>query len=412
MSTIPLRELIREILPKEIFSDDPFLFLQRHASPSPNRTFPTLTKGIPNGILIFPGSFNPPHNGQSRLLEYVFDRAGEDINLVAAFIIPRDDDILEEDKAPDNIRLQLPLKARGQLWRASRQCDTFAMIWDYGEIAWREFQSALEHEAIREGYPLQFYLLSGPDDISMYNVPDPTVWGCLNVITSNVTSAAKPDFFQPMTNHLLKIKGGLEWQPVPYRQHALGRIASTKLGMGPLDTVDEDDEKYQQEVVRIHQTCRNVSTCRVRLPARNRKVVRFEVRFVARTGIADSIASEDDVAASDIRKRILSDDDARNTADPALVMRLVGELRRTRPVEEIDWDAWAAKERSEENEGPQSTEADVTAGASGLMKAKIEAGEGFQRGPAVADPESPEWLQVSIQRAEKWVDETPLLGCL
>jgi nicotinic acid mononucleotide adenylyltransferase len=54
-----------------------------------------LRKNAVNYILIYRGSFNPPHIGHRALLAHTFFRSSYE-NTVAAFIVPSSNDLLEE----------------------------------------------------------------------------------------------------------------------------------------------------------------------------------------------------------------------------------------------------------------------------------------------------------------------------
>ncbi len=68
--------------PSRIFARHPFLW---------NEHQPTLVKGETGRVLIFHGSFNPPHLGHLKLLTHTFDHGGKDLNIIAAIISPSED---------------------------------------------------------------------------------------------------------------------------------------------------------------------------------------------------------------------------------------------------------------------------------------------------------------------------------
>lgn len=74
---------------KAMPGDDIFARGLSHNSP------PRLRSDRMNRIIVYAGCFNPPHVGHQALLTYVFNHC-KDINVVAAVIIPADDDAVKE----------------------------------------------------------------------------------------------------------------------------------------------------------------------------------------------------------------------------------------------------------------------------------------------------------------------------
>jgi hypothetical protein len=56
--------------------------------------FPPLLRRNRSRILFYPGSFNSLHRGHRALLEHGFGQNGEDVNIIAAIILPLDDESL------------------------------------------------------------------------------------------------------------------------------------------------------------------------------------------------------------------------------------------------------------------------------------------------------------------------------
>lgn len=60
----------------------------------PSANPPMLRKGVVNHVLVYRGSFNPPHVGHKTLLAHAFFRSSYE-NMVGAIIVPSSDEHLE-----------------------------------------------------------------------------------------------------------------------------------------------------------------------------------------------------------------------------------------------------------------------------------------------------------------------------
>lgn len=143
-------------------------------------------KGI-NRILLYPGSFNPPHKGHLNLLSYVLHNAGQDLQITSAFIILTDNDSLVEKTRNEDRPLILDRKERIDLWRKSGLSTDRVWLFDRTENEWTEFRKRLEDNLQRDDIELKFILLGGPDWIRLECTHDPSYWGCRDSITSDVS---------------------------------------------------------------------------------------------------------------------------------------------------------------------------------------------------------------------------------
>jgi hypothetical protein len=81
---------------------DPASSFENHASaPHLVATWPILRHNRINQIFLFPGSFNPPHQGHLATIRYVSERR-EQLGIVAMFIFADPDDIIK-NKRPHNL---------------------------------------------------------------------------------------------------------------------------------------------------------------------------------------------------------------------------------------------------------------------------------------------------------------------
>jgi hypothetical protein len=79
-------------------------------SPSPPTAWPRLHRSTTNQILLYPGSFNPPHRGHLATIQYFADRRAQ-LNIVAFFIFCDPSSvILTKNKKHDSIILPRSLR--------------------------------------------------------------------------------------------------------------------------------------------------------------------------------------------------------------------------------------------------------------------------------------------------------------
>ncbi|RDA89138.1 hypothetical protein CP532_2213 [Ophiocordyceps camponoti-leonardi (nom. inval.)] len=155
------------------------LFLQRHAAAA----------GTPNRLLLYPGSFNPPHRGHEALLQHVLR---VDTSLLGAVIVLTDDEKLANKNRHDHRPFLLTKAKRVSLWRGASSTLGPDRVWifDGSEASWKAMRSSLQTRLARDGFHLEFVLLTGPDVVTSRRITDPSSWGCVETITSDVSRPA------------------------------------------------------------------------------------------------------------------------------------------------------------------------------------------------------------------------------
>lgn len=224
--------------PNHILGDyiDGMLHANKGASSESSRPFnhgtaidpPILESGCVNRILLYPGSFNPPHQGHLDLLRHVYYEAGEDLSIIAAVILPTDDYQLREKLRNEPSPLILERKKRVHLWTGDGLPD-WVWVSDKSEEEWRNFRRQLEAATKRDKIDLKFILLAGPDCVGANSMCDPSHWGCWDVITSDISRPV--DFRYPSS--MRQISGYSMWTRPRSDVRQIGKLVRAKMASRP-----------------------------------------------------------------------------------------------------------------------------------------------------------------------------------
>ncbi|RSL85922.1 hypothetical protein CEP52_015969 [Fusarium oligoseptatum] len=188
-----------------------------------------------NRILLFPGSFNPPHQGHLKLLQHVFNNAGDDLNIVAAIVIMTDDDRLKDKLCTEEKPLILSREQRANLWRGTGIPVNWVWIYDKSESEWDTFRTQLSGKVRKDGIDLKFILLGGPDVIGAGGMCNPEYWKCADCITSDISRAV--DFRYP--NTLRQIPGCSMWERLTFDRTRLEGQIRARLRGKPAAAIEE-----------------------------------------------------------------------------------------------------------------------------------------------------------------------------
>lgn len=154
---------------------------------------PILKAGCINRILLYPGSFNPPHLGHFELLRHGFWRSGRDMNLVAAIVVPLDDNSLRFKFRRTEDATLFTQADRIRLWNGCVPSDWY-WTYDRSMTEWFDFKERLTAVISQDGFNITWTALTGPDLFKVNEEPPVPNWDCEEVIVSNVGRAA---YFAP-----------------------------------------------------------------------------------------------------------------------------------------------------------------------------------------------------------------------
>ena len=174
----------------------------------------------PNRVLLYPGSFNPPHKGHLELLSHIFHDARDSLNIVGAIILPVDEQHLywKRSYLHDAKPLILTKMQRVSLIQNSSFFEEdWTAVWDQPMNEWHSFRRDLERALLVNDITITFSFVGGPDKISVDKLPDPDYWDCREAITSNIS---RPLDFVREQGPLRRLDGCRDWyRPYCNRDH-------------------------------------------------------------------------------------------------------------------------------------------------------------------------------------------------
>jgi hypothetical protein len=150
--------------------------------------------------------------------------SSQDINVVAAIILPLDDTYVKRKSLEAGDGLAFTLEQRVRLWRGHVPHD-WIWVYDRGEREWGSFRRELEACAILDGFELEFVGVAGPDYIRKDESPPWNTWGCRSIIASNASRPA--DFATADT--LSQLRDCEAWERVAWSYSGLTQYVKRQI---------------------------------------------------------------------------------------------------------------------------------------------------------------------------------------
>lgn len=183
---------------------------------------PSLKFGCINRILVYPGSFNPPHLAHVEILRNGFTKSGRDMNIIAAIILPLDDEYCKRKLGGQKRPLIFTKAERARLWNGYGLSDWY-WTYDRSESEWYNFQKRLTDNISKDGLNISWVALCGPEYVNLDGIPSVPVFGCKDIMVSDAGRPA--DFTTRGVDRLRTLKGCEAWEEVLLDFKALQRHA-------------------------------------------------------------------------------------------------------------------------------------------------------------------------------------------
>ena len=232
---VPLLQYIEQILVHDpSFSPSPEPSVSIYPpSPPDERIFdslhsaPKLLKLRTNRILVYCGSFNPPHRGHLHLLKHAFMRGTPLMNVIAAIILPRSDESVARKVKEEDGKFMLGIDERRLLWEQDICFPPWAWVYNRTSThtpSFTAFSQRLTKAAKDDGFCIEFVPLYGAGFGEPTNPPGP-LYGCEMMILSD---AARPADYQRPSGRLRDIDGCTRWIGASVNEILIRKLAEAK----------------------------------------------------------------------------------------------------------------------------------------------------------------------------------------
>ncbi|KAL6719865.1 hypothetical protein ACLMJK_001786 [Lecanora helva] len=185
---------------------------------------PYLDNTQTNAILVYPGSFNPPHRGHLELLRHVFLHGVHDLHTIAAIILPRSDQSVRAKVEKAGQTFMLGMSERSSLWEEDIAFPEWAWVYKDTTRGFSAFLERLKQAVSDDGYDTEFVMVYGPEIGSPYDPPI-GAYGCKTVIMSDIARKAS---YQRSNSRIRNFENCTSWRRIPIDKDQLEHRARAK----------------------------------------------------------------------------------------------------------------------------------------------------------------------------------------
>ncbi|KAL8790270.1 MAG: hypothetical protein Q9195_006428 [Heterodermia aff. obscurata] len=240
-----LEEYIKKVYTHE--SKYPGCLPKGRVFPSTDAT-PKLNPTQTSRILVYNGSFNPPHRGHLHLLEHTFHHGSHDLNLIAAVIYPSRDNCLEEKRKKAGSNFRFGRDERSMLWKRDSCFPNWAWVHEaHGLVG---FLRSLKDVTSKDGYDVEYVHLQGPSSDDHLQPPDEDAFlgGCSDTLV--ISDAARSTNYQRSSGLMRNFHGWTNWKRIRVDENEMLKLAELKtqaVSHGAIQVDPTDNEQKSDD---------------------------------------------------------------------------------------------------------------------------------------------------------------------